>query len=73
MGSTEISAGTKTDTLELVAGSNVTLSTSDKKITIAASSTDITTSGWTDDGTIVRLTTAGNLVSLGEQLLELLD
>ncbi|MEK7503894.1 MAG: hypothetical protein AAB550_00095, partial [Patescibacteria group bacterium] len=65
VGSTEISAGTNTDTLELVAGSNVTLSTSDKKITIAASSTDITTSGWTDDGTIVRLTTAGNLVSLG--------
>ncbi|KKU73195.1 MAG: Hemagluttinin family protein [Candidatus Amesbacteria bacterium GW2011_GWB1_47_26] len=65
VGGTNISAGSKADTLELAAGSNVTLSTSDKKITIAASATDVTTSGWTDDGTILRLTTVGDIVAIG--------
>ena len=65
VGSNTISAGSKTDTLELAAGDNVTLSTSDKKVTIAATKTDVTTSGWTDDGTILRLTTAGDIVSIG--------
>lgn len=37
VGSTTINAGSKTDTFELAAGSNISLSTSDKKITIANS------------------------------------
>src|SRR3989344_5350282 len=56
---------TLSDTAELVAGSNVTLSTSDKKITIASAVTDVTTSGITDDGTMVRLTTATDNFGLG--------
>ena len=65
VGSTTLTANSKTDTLELVAGSNVTLSTSDKKITIASAVTDVTTSGITDDGTMVRLTTATDNFGLG--------
>ncbi|MEK7164131.1 MAG: MerR family DNA-binding transcriptional regulator, partial [Patescibacteria group bacterium] len=65
VGSTTITANSKTDTLELVAGSNVTLSTTDKKITIASAVTDVTTSGITDDGTMVRLTTATDNFGLG--------
>ena len=64
VGSTEITAGSKTDTFTFVAGSNVSLSanTTDKKLTIAASLTD---PGWTDDGSIVRLSSASDSVSIG--------
>ncbi|TSC86757.1 MAG: hypothetical protein G01um101416_611 [Microgenomates group bacterium Gr01-1014_16] len=65
IGSTEITAGSKTDTLTFVAGSNITLSanTTDKKLTItAASAAD---SGWADDGSIVRLSSASDLVNIG--------
>jgi len=64
VGSTDITAGSKTDTLTFVAGSNVSLSanTTDKKLTISASLTD---PGWTDDGSIVRLSSASDSVSIG--------
>lgn len=65
VGSSTITAGSSTDTLEFVAGSNISLSadTSNKKLTINGSST--TASGWTDDGTIVRLTTSTDSVGIG--------
>ncbi|MEK6900844.1 MAG: hypothetical protein AABX37_00715, partial [Nanoarchaeota archaeon] len=65
VGSTSFSTGSNTDTLELAAGSNITLSadTSNKKVTIAGSSP--TSAGWTDDGTTVRLTTSTDSVGIG--------
>ncbi|KKU95056.1 MAG: hypothetical protein UY27_C0027G0003, partial [Candidatus Gottesmanbacteria bacterium GW2011_GWA1_48_13] len=65
VGTTTFDAGSKTDTLTFAAGDNasVSINTSDKKITFSA--TTPTASGWTDDGSIIRLTTAGDLVSIG--------
>lgn len=63
VGSTTITAGSKTDTLELVAGSNISLSTSDKKITIANSYSAPST-GWEKSGDIVQLSATGNLVKI---------
>ncbi len=67
VGSDSFSAAGKTDTLTFAAGDNVTISTdtTNKKLTIKAATTDVTSSGWTDDGTMVRLTTAGDIVSIG--------
>lgn len=65
VGSDSFSAGTSTDTLEFAAGDNISISTdtSNKKLTLSASVPG--NSGWTDGGTIVRLSTAGDLVSVG--------
>ena len=63
IGSDTISAGSSTDTFEFVAGSGVSLSTdtSSKKLTISGNAA----SGWTDEGTIVRLTTITDSVGIG--------
>jgi len=66
VGDTTFSAGSKTDTLTFAAGSGVGLSvnTSDKKLTIT-NSLNLDDTGWHDDGSMVRLTQAGDLVSIG--------
>ena len=63
VGSDSFSTGSNTDTLELAAGTGISLSsdTSNKKVTITGSAT----SGWTDDGTTVRLTTSTDSVGIG--------
>ena len=65
VGSDSFSTGSNTDTLELAAGSNITLGsdTSNKKVTITGVSP--TSAGWTDDGTTVRLTTSTDNVGIG--------
>ena len=66
VGDTTFSAGSKTDTLTFAAGDNasVAIDTSNKKLTFSSTVPSAYT-GWTDDGTIVRLTTAGDLVNIG--------
>lgn len=61
VGSTTISADTKTDTLELVAGSNITLTpdAANDKITIAATDTTYTSKTAANGGTDVSLVTTG--------------
>ncbi len=59
IGSTTVSAGTKTDTLNVVAGSNVTITpdATDKKITISAKDTTYTANtGIKVDGTVIKHT-----------------
>ena len=65
VGGDSFSTGSNSDTLELAAGSNITLSTdtSNKKVTITGASP--TSGGWTDDGTTVRLTTSTDSVGIG--------
>lgn len=65
VGSNTISASSNTDTLTLEAGSGITLSNSDKTITISADSSDLNVSGWYDDGTAVRLVTSTDNVGIG--------
>ena len=64
VGSSSFSAGSNTDTLTFAAGDNasVSINTSDKKITFSAT---VPSTGFSDDGTMIRLTTAGDIVSLG--------
>ena len=64
VGTITFDAGSNTDILTLAAGDNVSLSTStsDKKVTISASAPAV---GITDDGSIVRLTTGTDLLSVG--------
>ena len=63
VGSDSFSTGSNTDTLEFSSGTGISLSTdkSNKKVTITGSAT----SGWTDDGTTVRLTTSTDSVGIG--------
>ncbi|KKU95054.1 MAG: LPXTG-motif cell wall anchor domain protein, partial [Candidatus Gottesmanbacteria bacterium GW2011_GWA1_48_13] len=64
VGTTTFDAGSNTDTLTLAAGDNASLSinTSDKKITF---STTVPSTGFTDDGSLIRLSTATDLLSVG--------
>ena len=64
VGSTEISAGSKTDTFTFVAGNNVTLSSDkdNKKLTISSTTPAL---GITDDGILVRLTTSTDNFAIG--------
>lgn len=61
VGSTTISADTKTDTLELVAGSNITLTpdATNDKVTIAATDTKYESKAAASGGTAVSLVTTG--------------
>lgn len=61
--STTFDAGSSTDTLEFAAGSGISITsdTSNKKLTIAGSST----SGWASSGTYVYLSTSTNTVGIG--------
>ncbi|MBI2008706.1 MerR family DNA-binding transcriptional regulator, partial [Candidatus Amesbacteria bacterium] len=67
VGSTDISAGSKSDTLTLAGSGGVSISanTTDKKITISASSADLNVSGWTDSGTLIKLQTTTDAVVVG--------
>jgi len=67
VGSTTLAASSNNDTLTFAAGDNITLSTdtTNKKITINASQPSVTASGWTDDGTVIRLTTSTDTVGIG--------
>lgn len=67
VGSSTLEAGSNTDALTLVAGSGVTLTpnTSDKRITIDVDATSLNTSGFTDGGTSVYLTTITDNLGLG--------
>ncbi|MBI1863425.1 hypothetical protein HYS00_04895, partial [Candidatus Microgenomates bacterium] len=64
-GQSDVVAGSSTDTLTLVSGTGITITTdaTNKKVTITGSST--TDSGFTDDGTTVRLSTATDAVGVG--------
>lgn len=61
IGSTTISADSKTDTLELAAGSNITLTpdATNDKITIAATDTTYESKAAAEDGTALSLVTTG--------------
>ena len=65
-GQTSLTAGSADDTLTLVAGTGIglTTNTTDKKLTINATSTG-DTSGFTDTGTLVKLITATDILGLG--------
>ncbi|GIK83396.1 MAG: hypothetical protein BroJett025_00180 [Patescibacteria group bacterium] len=65
IGSNTISASSNDDTLTWTSGTGISLSNSGKTITISASGSDLNVSGWTDDGTAVRLTTSTDNVGIG--------
>ena len=67
VGSTSFSAGSNTDTLTFASGTGMSISSdsTNKKLTFSASASDLNASGWTDDGTIVRLTTSSDSVGIG--------
>ncbi len=64
---TEIAAASNTDTLSFISGTNVLLTpdASGQSITIDLSTAGLGASGWTDDGTTVRLTTITDRVGIG--------
>ena len=61
-GQSDIVADSNTDTFTFVAGTGITLTTdaNNDKLTITGTDT-----GWTDDGTVVRLTTSTDKVGIG--------
>lgn len=65
-GSDTASAGSD-DTFTFAGGTGISLSlnTTDKKLTVSASSSDLNVSGWTDGGTTVSLTTSSDTVNIG--------
>lgn len=66
-GQNDVVAGSNTDTLTFVNGTGITLTTdsTNKKLTIAGVAGDLNVSGWTDDGTVVRLATSTDSVGIG--------
>ena len=65
-GSTTLSATTSADLLTFTAGTGISLSadTTTNKLTVT-NSLNLDDAGWKDDGTIVRLTTPGDIVAIG--------
>ncbi len=66
-GSTTLTATTSADLLTFTAGTGISLTAdaTTNKLTVSANGSDLNVSGWTDGGSIVSLTTAGDLVSIG--------
>jgi hypothetical protein len=66
-GQSDIVAGSNSDTLTLVGGGNITLTTdaTNKKLTISGSSSSVPDTGWTKSGTNVYLTSLTDSVGIG--------
>ena len=60
-----ITAGDNDATLRFESGSGISFSTSGNTVTVSASGAALNVSGWTDDGTVVRLTTSTDNVGIG--------
>ncbi len=65
IGDNTITAGSNDDTLTWAGANGVSLSNDGKTITISASGSELNVSGWTDDGSTVRLTTSTDNVGIG--------
>lgn len=65
IGDNTISAGSNDDTLTWQGTNGVSLSNDGKTITISASGSELNVSGWTDDGSTVRLISATDNVGIG--------
>lgn len=70
VGDTTFAAGSNTDTLTFAGSDGITLTadTSNKKVTITASGTDLNVSGFIDDGGSIRLLTSTDNVGIGTDL-----
>lgn len=75
VGSTTVAADSKTDTLELVAGSNVTLTpdTTNDKVTIAATDTTYESKAAASGGTAVSLVTTGEKYTWNHKMSSIAD
>lgn len=65
IGSSTITASSNDDTITWSAGDGIALSTSGKTVTVTADGEELNVSGWTDDGTAVRLVSSTDNVGIG--------